>query len=454
MKKNFYFFLIINISLVLIGLLWSIKQDEGVFLTIARFWDGKHFLYRDWFDHKPPGIYLFLWPFAKYIQNIIFYRFLMVLVNCLTAFLVYKIILVKKKHELAIFGGMLYFWLALIFQGFLIETEPFMALCLMSGIYIFMKWLELKKNHLIFFVGIFAGLSVIFKQPALINVLVFLIVISYVKSLRLIIYYLTGFLIIILLIVIIFGQKIGYHIFFDEVFKSNVFYRTYFSNEIIIPIIIASPIIYLVVKKVIEKLQHKWTLYEALVIFSIYLVLPIIIFRTYPHYWLQVLPFMVILVGQGLVRWQRVIFTIMGLSILWYGFLFTKYELPKLREQNEIVRYIRITPGKCIYATRNFAAIYFLTNKAPAGKYLYINEINRPDGSLEKTLISLERTKPQYVVWIDNKKYWLEPYAWDVSKYIEENYVAIKKYSKSNLVIYKLANNNSSVVEPTPVGIK
>ncbi len=448
------------ILLSLIGLFWSAKQDEGVFLTIAHFWGNGQIPYKDFFDHKPPGIYILLFPIAKIFTQIFTARMVIIFVNLLSSIFIYKIICQKLSKKQAIFPSIIFFWMMYIFQGFLIETEPLMAFALIVSYYFFIK----SKNNLryIILVGLFSGVAFLFKQPAAINILVYSLFYFIKKNhhkikLTKIALYVFGIFISILPVCLYFIPKVGIENLYYQIFVSNFTYPSLKNNQIIAPLIFSLPIIFLTLLQIDKKIkQTKWSDQDFLLIFFILFPLPLLIFRTYPHYWLQIVPFLIIFIAESINTYQKILFLPIFFSVLFFGYQFVNYEFPIYHEQSQISQYVKHEAKKSdyIYSTRNLSSIYFQTGNQPSSEYLYINEISRNDLSEEKTIQSIQKNPPKIIIWIDPEKYYLEPYAWTLSLYIQSNYCVIKKYAHSNLVIYQLPNDNCRIAKPLPVRIK
>ena len=458
-RKNIIVLFIILVLISSIGMLWPIKQDEGVFLSIAHLWTKNNIPYRDIFDHKTPGIYLFLWPFVRITSSIQLIRLIIIFVNIITSFILY--ITIKPTHQKsALLSALVYFWLAFVFEGFLILSEPMMALCLTLS-YLFFK----KEKY--FFTGLFAGLAFVFKQPAILALILYLIIFLVEKfpiknKINNILKYIVGIITVISPIVIYFALNHSLADLYNQTISLNLTSYPPISNriiykQIIFPLLISSPIIYIVIEEIIFQIKkrkiHKSDFF--LIIFII-LTLPILIYRPYPHYWLQILPFAVILVSNKLSSIQKTLILCFLVSLVIFSYQYFSNQRYISADQKSIVQFIKkeSNQNNQIYTTRFLPSIYYTNDKKPINKFLYINEISRSESSQAETLSDLKNKKPRFVIWIDPKKYYLEPYAWSISHYINNNYKVVKKYPKSNLVIFELSNDNRSISKPLPVGIK
>ena len=76
--------------LVLKIIVRPLSQDEGVFLTIGQNIAKGYSPYKDFFDHKPPGIY-FLFAFSYYFfgNNLVGYQFILITTLAATGWLVF-----------------------------------------------------------------------------------------------------------------------------------------------------------------------------------------------------------------------------------------------------------------------------------------------------------------------------------------------------------------------------
>ena len=86
---------ILAICLAATTIYHPLQQDEGVFLTIGQNLSRGYLPYRDFFDHKPPGIHwLFAAIYYVFGNNVLWYKIVLILTNLASAWLVYKIAII------------------------------------------------------------------------------------------------------------------------------------------------------------------------------------------------------------------------------------------------------------------------------------------------------------------------------------------------------------------------
>ncbi len=138
-------------------------QDEGIFLTISKLISSGLLPYVDIFDHKTPGIYYMLSLGGTYFLA----KLLIYLCNTMIVILVANI---SEKIKKGSFGPAIFLMFCglVIFEGGHIFTEqPMTLFLLLASIF-----LHRKSSKNIFAAGFFLGLAALFKQTAIINVVV------------------------------------------------------------------------------------------------------------------------------------------------------------------------------------------------------------------------------------------------------------------------------------------
>lgn len=160
----------------------TLDWDESVYIDIAsRIMDGD-MPYRDAWDHKPPLIYyIFESSFILFGKSISGVHVFTIFYIAVTGILMYIIVNRMWGIYAGIFAGMSYpiFLESDIIQGLASNTEIFVNLPIIVGIYFFMniKTNTVKENRYILLIlsGLFIGIAVLIKQPAVFILFTFFI---------------------------------------------------------------------------------------------------------------------------------------------------------------------------------------------------------------------------------------------------------------------------------------
>lgn len=310
-SKTLIFFLLLAIFMSISGLFFPVHHDEGVFLTISGQMSKGYVPYLDYFDHKPPGIYLVL-MLLKIIfgQSILIIRSFVLIVNLISSILIYFIGRRLFSFKAGLFSAVVYMIINPVFQGNFSLTEPFVNLFILAS---FVKIIELRKYYSllnIFLVGLLLGIASIFKQAALvlIPVYLFFVVFNNNRLLNNFIVFLSALIspyLIVFLVLNIYGAVSEA---FQQIFVFNlVNYHPWPFLELIRSFpkfIYPLPILWLSLVYVIFK-KKKNGFKTRLLIFSIISIIPLLLFRPYHHYWIIILPFVLLLVSPLFTEYNK-----------------------------------------------------------------------------------------------------------------------------------------------------
>lgn len=169
---GFIVFLLILAILIYIPIMFlniDIQHDEGTFMFMAKkILDGAT-PYKDFFDHKPPGIYylyaiLFV-LFGKSLSSIRLGVFVFQLGTAVTVYFIGKEI---KKEIIGKIASILFLIgvFTPITAGYIGQTEPFMIFFGTLGIFLYIKSKNGEKFWLVLLSGLFIGIATLFKQSA------------------------------------------------------------------------------------------------------------------------------------------------------------------------------------------------------------------------------------------------------------------------------------------------
>jgi len=168
-------------SLILRWQSWELplNRDEGAYAYMAtRFFDSDFVLYKDAFDHKPPGIHLLYWVgfqiFGESELSVRTLSFINSVASTLIIIKILEIVKVKKKFLLVSF----YMLMAnsFVLEGLVANTEMFMVTFLVLSL------LLIIQKKLYFLAGVLAGLSFLIKPVAFTNIGVLVISLFFLKS--------------------------------------------------------------------------------------------------------------------------------------------------------------------------------------------------------------------------------------------------------------------------------
>lgn len=453
MSKNYKIAVVLLLSFSLLLLIAKIIfkplfQDEGVFLTIGKGIAHGLLPYRDFFDHKPPAIY-FLFALAK---NLPITKIMLIIANFLTILLSAK--LAKKLNADPLLAALFTSTLFIFFEGNRLIAEPFVALALVASIWFLVSNSKSSAVNALL-AGVLAGLAILFKQTAVASVLIIFIY-ACVNERKTLHWFFLGLVLPSALTGLYLWENSVLYEAANQIFTLNFTSYPRESFSIIVrglwqPFVFSLPIWVFSIYSVI-KLKNNM-LIIAMALFPI----PFFFVRHYPHYWLQILPFIAILASanfpmalslrdrlkrpkQSFANVCRALQKPNGsqrqlyiyLVIFYLGF-FLYFPIKQfivdfsvLNEEKAATRFISAQPEINMLAENQFSGFYFLTDKKPINKYLYITEINDwSEESEQKTLDDLRSNPDTIILWPSDPNF---AYAKKLQDYIFENYKPIKKY--------------------------
>lgn len=436
------------VSLIYLSYFLPLTQDEGVFLTISNgLLNGKS-PYKDFFDHKTPGIYFLLTPIIDLFgKNIFALKLFLILNNLISAILVF-FISEKIKKGSGIFSSLLFLFTSVFFQGNRLITEPFMITFILGSIYFYLN--SNKNNRYLLFSGITAGIAVLLKQTAIINFLI-LTYFMHRDNKEMLKEYFIGFLtpwgLTLLYLIKVnslneaINQSVSLNITnYPREPLSLVLKKLSGTFKQTLPL-------WLLFGFYLPKIRnHKKDQLMKFLYASIFIPIPFLLFRHYPHYWLQIIPFVAIMAGITLANLFTIkntfikylsislIFLSFFLNYKWFSWGAVNQDGPKLKEQVEVNEYINRLPQKTILTENQFTGYYFLSSKEPLTKYLFLSEITEQEKAEKKTISALERSSDTLILWPKNNEF---AYAKDLQGYIIKNYRVSKEFNKQGLLIYE-----------------
>ncbi|MDO8513541.1 MAG: glycosyltransferase family 39 protein [bacterium] len=460
MRKCLLVIFIIGLAMNILGLIWPIGQDEGVFLAVAKQINHGFLPYRDIFDHKPPGLYYFLSIFTNFTNSPVTIRLLFLLINLLTCYMIYRIGRNRFSEAHGLLAAGLYLLILPLYEGHLILTEPLMSFFLVIGLYLYLLFLETKKNVMIFLVGASVGLAMLCKQPALINFVTILLLLITMKkwgNLKYLIFLMGG-------LVAVWLPWVGYYQymhqfggFWQQVIELNLTsYPSLDDTENVKRLALSvaqSSIVWFMtfgglVGFVLAIWKKKYPSLENIAILTMaFIPIPILFYRQYPHYWLQVLPF-ICLVAVSFYHKTRfkyflniLIIACGFLSLLNFVYTTLAIKVPQRNEQLEISEKVRngtLITDK-VYSNRVFTGLYFLADRLPVSRYLYVSEINENSKAQDSIIKSIKINKPKFIVWLPKNKQYKDSYTKAIGEQISIYYRPVARYPNTGLTLYRVS---------------
>ncbi len=451
--------------------------DECIYITLGQAFNKGFVFYKRIFDHKPPLIFL---TTALAQGKITYFRAFGLIWNLINVYLVYKVgeMLVKKQRKTAgLIAAFLFAVFSFLPEGWVSNGELFMIMPATLGLYLALKAEKLQKPNLWAWVGLSFSIAFLYKPPIALefaglclafflyrkkSIKEFLSIFKNKKIYLLLI----GFFTPILVSIIYYWfhgaaepyirsallQNIGYISSWsgDTSSGSELYYRAL--------ILLASLIAVYIFRK---KLGFKFYLILLMALmggFGVFLSE-----RPYPHYLIQVTPWIALLITQILFNHKLVQITgglffigLMSWGVFKYEFWwypvapyyknFYSFAVGKKNRQQyfdyfenkthleyQMARYIRsiTNPKENIFVWSNSSScIYALTDRLPPGKYVTDFHITDFNG-IKETTQDLNNNPPKLIITDTEEHREFE----QLDKLLLTGYSQIKEFD--NFTIYK-----------------
>lgn len=461
MNKNIFLkisVIVFIFALVTISIIYKpIGQDEGVFLTIGRGLAEGFRPYRDYFDHKPPGIYLLFGLLSSFTENILAFKTMLLIAHILAIILILKIS--RRLYISAFYSTLFYLSLILIYEGEKLIAEPFGALFLLLALYVYL--LD-KKSTSSILAGFLMGISILFKQTFLLSLFAFALYLIWQKRYRDLLYVFVGCLLpVIATLVWLYASGLLIPAY-EQIILYN--FRFYPAEDLlkvirllIVPFLYTLPVWILFASKIIRLPRRPSNqlaprndsksaisslaveqIRDPLVMIVLFATLPIPFFflRHYPHYWLQIVPFVALVASITICKMSLNIKRLTSIFLLLACTIFIslsfKENYSHYLAERRLSDYLKLQ-NMPIYAENQFTGMYFLTEHTPPNKYLYITEITDWSEQAEEKTIETLKNNDYLIIWPTDSNY---PYARNLQSYIFENYKAIHWDSELGAVVY------------------
>jgi 4-amino-4-deoxy-L-arabinose transferase-like glycosyltransferase len=277
---------------------FPIHQDEKVFIKVAETIVAGGAPYRDVFDNKPPGIYLLLTPFvAIFGNNLAILRLIPFTLNIIIGWLLYFICRTIINRREGVVVASLYLLISPFYQSNFILTEVPVAACLLVGTALAWRYDVSRKSRAVLWIGFWIGMAILFKQTAFVYALIIPFLLLYQRFVKnrsmLLGLYILGLSIPITLIILYLIYSGIYAESYYQIIEYNLLSYPHSSLFVIGPYILQT-LLPIVLLWVFTRLFPKNNKYMAYYIYflSLFIIIsiPILLFRPYHHYWIPLLP--------------------------------------------------------------------------------------------------------------------------------------------------------------------
>lgn len=422
--------------------------DEGIYLTLGEAIKQGLLLYRDIFDHKPPAIYLV----AAAAGSIFWFKFFLLVWHAATVVIFYKLSskLLGGRPRPTLAASTVFALLTTLplLEGNIANSELFMIGPAIAALYIIFSWGHTTRN--LSAAGLLFSLSILFKVPAVFDlaaVCFFWLVCSTRGSLlpagRLMLAVKKSFILIlaaalpILLSVLYWAQKGALSQYINTAWTLNFTYiAAWTAPQVSLVSTIAQAglltrtavlALVLLVIFVARKRFDQVTLFACLW-FTFALFATLLSSRPYPHYLIQVIGPLALLIsllvfGKEKYRFLTVPFLLLlTFSLVFYKFGYyptvsyyknflmfaagqrTKQEyfenfdkrMPMIYQLGEILT-SRTARRERIFVWGTAPELYALARRLPPGKFVTAFHIQDFDGYAQ-TMEALRANSPKYII--------------------------------------------------------
>lgn len=393
--------LLVVIAFSILALTKPISQDEGVFLTIGKSLDQGRLPYQDFFDHKPPAIYfLFALVFKFFGANLLAVKIGLIL-GAIAASVLVKRIGDRLQAGTGWYAAIVFLFLMTQFEGNFLIAELFLLVPLLLSLWLLLR--PERNRWWLFIAGLSLGLVPLFKQTALISTIP-LVILVYTTAKRGVAVFVAGFCLPwILLGWYLVAKGLGGEAWHQIVTLTLTGYPneplSFVLKSLRQNLFWTLPIWALLLLGLKTQLQNKRVIWALIL-----LPLPFMFFRHYPHYWVQILPFVALIAAAVLVNLRSRSLTVatMIFCLAIAGGKVGQDAGPnfhRLREQLRVARILSQARARVVLTENQFTGFYFLLPQAPLNKYLYITEITNAKGAEQKTIDDLRRGPAVLILW-------------------------------------------------------
>lgn len=442
--------LVLNVMLRLPALFEPVSYgDECIYLTLGQAMLKGLVFYRDIHDNKPPLLYLVS---ALTGGQLYWLKLLMIIWNTINVFLLYRLgKWLYQSDKAGLLAGFLFTVFSLLPEGRIANGEIFMILPATLGVFLGLKaWQanvarrkQINNNRLWLAVGVCFSLAFLFKVPILFDFIGFLLALFFFTKKKLLDCFqvfkekrfwlvLVGFGLPILLSIAYYSLKGAFTPYVRSALMQNIGYLKswgggnqglFYRGGILL-------VVMLIIWHHRHQLGVGFFLPAILSLFGLYGVF--LSQRPYPHYLLEVVPWLALLITAAIFGKQilKITITVLLLGLLivgmkkyqfwWYPHLpyyrnFLSYTLGRISREEffrffgaktltdyKVAKSLKIISGPQdrIFVWGDGACIYALANRLPAGRYTVKYHIDDFSG-LEETMRSIEDKRPADIVILE-----------------------------------------------------
>ncbi len=434
--------------------------DECTYLTLGQAFNRGLVFYRDIHDNKPPLLYL---TAALTGGNLVWLKLTGLAVNLFHLGLIYELtVKLTKNKNLGRLSGLLFTAGYLIFEGRTVNAEIFMMASATLATYLI--WTRLKpikfKSGLL--IGLIFSSGFLFKSPAVFDFIgiflgLFIFTLDKINLTAIkqklnrppVWGIITGFTIPILLSILYYAYLGSFTPYLRSALLQNIGYLTRWqtgSSGLIWRFLILAALIglLLVFRK---KFSRRFIYFQVWFLFSLFGSL--LSGRPYPHYLLQIVPSLVVLIilmikqNKLLPRLLTIgsagllIFAYAFYQFWWYPILpyyqnsiryltgqinrqeYIEYYGSQARQDYQATKIIRrnTDPNDRIFVWGEGSCLYALSERLPAGRYV-VNHHIFDFNAFDETLQAIKKNQPKIIV-----KQQREQRNWpELEIYLDKNY--------------------------------
>lgn len=378
-----------------------ITQDEGVFLTIGNYINEGLLPYQDFFDHKPPAIYvLFALLFKLFGAHLLVVKICLILSMLGSSILVHRIAEIAKQGS-GWYASGIFLFLMTQFEGYFAIAEPFLLLPLLYSVWVLLY--KPKQHWYYLAAGISLAIAVLFKQTVILSAIPLLIIAAKLARKHALLFA-GGFA----LPLAVFGIWLIDNNLIAEAFRQIIMLTlTSYPREAFSTVVtsLRGTFLWTLPVWVLLLLAACTTMPQRYVLWSLVLLpLPAMIVRHYPHYWVQLLPFVAVIAAAALqsIGKRTAIVAVMIYCLVIGGGKIVQEGIPHyrvLKDQIRAAQELQTEEAEYLLAENQFAAFYFLLPQQPLNKYLYLTEITDAEEAEQHTITDLKSHHSVLILW-------------------------------------------------------
>lgn len=446
MKGKIHFWILIGFILINSLIYWptlfepTSYGDECIYLTLGQGFNQGLVFYRDIHDNKPPFLYLV----AAFSHQLPVFRFLALIWKLIGLILIGELAYQLSKKWLATLLSLLTFTLGyLFFEGKVANGEIFMMTPAIAAIYLFwIKRKALSPTRAILIGALFA-LGFLFKVPVFFDFLALLTALFFpeIKSLKKKVFWglILGFTLPIILSIIYYALQGAFTPYVRSALLQNIGYLSSWqgSNQGLF----IRGLLLMIATFGLWRLKSRlsFDLYFISLWFIFALFGALLSARPYPHYLIQIVPALSLLIGLiSKPKAKSLLLAGAALSLViavyhlfhfWWYPLWPDYQKTlsyltgqidkenylklwgeRTAENYHLAQFIRQTtsPQERIFVWGEASCIYALSQRLPPGRYTVNYHLFDFNG-FQETLAAIQKTRPKLIIkMIDESRSWPE----------------------------------------------